>query len=221
MRPDDIINRDFLVGLRGYDKDEVRQFLVEVAEAHGALLAELEQVRTEASATPAVAEPAPAPVSVSDDFENLGASVAAIMRQAKASAEEIRAEAEAQIAAARRAADEDIARARDEATGIRAAAQARLEEARAEADRLVAEATERCHQIQLEHDARMANREEEFTRRETNARQRLTEATEELQLALLALGGEVPTPAVDVREELVAEPVGAVESNGHDTGRSI
>ena len=33
MRPEDILERDFMVGLRGYDKDEVRSFLAEIAHA--------------------------------------------------------------------------------------------------------------------------------------------------------------------------------------------
>ena len=215
MRPEDIINRDFLVGLRGYDKDEVRQFLVEIADAHGAVLAELEQARYAASSAVATeVTPTPAPAPAGDDFENLGASVAAIIRQAKASADELKAEAQAQIAADRHAADADIDRANEEAAVIRADARAQLEQARAEAERLVTEATERCRQIQIEHDARMANREEEFARREANARQRLTEATEELQLALLALGGEVPS--VDLRRE----PAGVVETNGREAEHS-
>src|SRR3954447_18700606 len=101
MRPEDIQNRDFLVGMRGYDKDDVRSFLAEVAAEHAALQTELEALASAPAPQPPVAAPAPvapaAPVAETgaDDFENLGASVAAILRAAKGSAAEVTHEAEA------------------------------------------------------------------------------------------------------------------------------
>ena len=71
MRPEDITNRDFMVGLRGYDRDEVRSFLDEVAHEFAVLLGTIE--------SSAPAEPAE---RATDEFESLGAGVAAILRAA-------------------------------------------------------------------------------------------------------------------------------------------
>jgi DivIVA domain-containing protein len=45
MDPEDIESRDFFVGLRGYDRGEVQEFLAEVAAEHRAVLAELDELR--------------------------------------------------------------------------------------------------------------------------------------------------------------------------------
>ena len=125
MRPEDIQNQDFLVGLRGYDKDEVRTFLAQVAQEHASVLAELDQVRTTGGApAPAAAAPADA-----DDFENLGASVAAVLRAAKDSAAEVVAAAEQRREAIQAAADEALRRANAEAEEIRATAAASIDDA--------------------------------------------------------------------------------------------
>src|SRR5690349_7861438 len=62
FRPDEIADKEFLVGLRGYDKDEVRTFLRQVAE----------QVAAAEAAPPPpapAAAPAPAPAT---EWANLG-----------------------------------------------------------------------------------------------------------------------------------------------------
>lgn len=201
MRPEDILNHDFLVGLRGYDKDEVRAFLAEVAAEHAALLA--------------VAARAPAPTTTTmmgDNFENLGAGVAAILRTAQESANEITNEAESRA----RAMLEDAERVRSQAEGsvqamrekvaadaegLRQQAQQQVAEARAEADRLISAATERARQIEVEHEARMNEKAEEITRREGAIRQRLLEAADELQLALVALSGGSSLAGTDHQDE--------------------
>lgn len=226
MNPEDIQGRDFLVGLRGYDKDEVRDFLTEVANEHAALLSEVDQLRN----APALAVAA-APVVARDDFEELGASVAAILRTAKESASEITGSADAAAAQAREdaeryaadlrqqaedaranataAADELRAGAAAEADELRGSAQAVLEEARAEADRIVRDATERANTMEIEAEARIRNETEqmladaaaraaEVARHEVSLRQRLQEAAEEVGLALMALGdGEQATAVPD------------------------
>lgn len=190
MRPEDIQNHDFLVGLRGYDKDEVRTFLAEVAAEHAALLAAVEQSRASSVAV--------APPANDDDFESLGAGVAAILRTAKEQAGEITNDAQTRAAALseeaesiRREAKESAQalhqRINDEAEGLRQQAEQHVADARAEAERIVREATDRVRHIEVEHEARMNNRTEEITRREAATRARLVEAADELQLALVAL----------------------------------
>ena len=213
MRPEDIQNQDFLVGLRGYDKDEVRAFLAQVAAEHASLQAELEQARSAKGAeAPRAATAAPPRAEITDDFENLGASVAAIVRAAKESAIEITAEAEARAEALREEADairreaqessaEMRRRASAEADDLRSAAQRAVDEARAQAEAVVRESTDRVRQIELEHEARMNNRAEEVARREAATRARLNEAAEELELAIEALNEPgASTPARAERE---------------------
>jgi DivIVA domain-containing protein len=216
MRPEDIQHRDFLVGMRGYDKDDVRSFLAEIAAEHGALQAELEAARSVAAA--------PLPVAATpeqDDFENLGASVAAILRAAKGSAAEVTQDAEAQAQAVREEADTYAASLRQQADNIRsaasdaaadtraraeamadelrAAAQASLDEAHAEAERILRDASDKARGIEIETEARLRNKVEalladaegrinEAQAREATLRSRLQDANEELQLALMALG---------------------------------
>jgi DivIVA domain-containing protein len=219
MKPEDIQGRDFLVGLRGYDKDEVRVFLAEVAAAHEAVLTELEAVRT----APAVETPAPVAPAPTETFEDLGASVAAILRTAQESATGITGEASSKAAELRDDAERyaeklrkeaEVARdlAIDAAEGIKTQAAAELAEARAEAERIVREARETVKQIEIESEARMKNKADEVTRRENALRARLAEAHEELQLALVALGDDIAAPAVEVADD---ESVEHAATNGH------
>jgi len=258
MEPEDIEGRDFFVGLRGYDRDEVNTFLTEVASQYRAALAELEMLRTRPPTT--------------DPFEHLGANVTAILRSANetasgitASANEeadsIRASAEAAAEHIRREADEYAGRVRDEVANETETARHALEDARAEAGRVVddareqaatirAEAEQRAGDLVAEAEARAtrmiseadsraadtiaaaearvpaieaaaehagrqraaANVEDLVTRLTDAARQqeavraRLSEASDEIQLALMALGDSVSDPA-QVVEDAVNEVI--------------
>jgi cell division initiation protein len=197
MRPFDIQNRSFLVGLRGYDKDEVRSFLAEVASEHAEVLAELEALRSDDQ---------PSPASVDrDDFDGVGASVAAILRAAKVSAAEVTTQAEDLRDRAVAEADSIRAQASDEAERIIRDATERAAQLEAEtsgrldgriedAERIVREATERAAQIDAEASALFDGRFDEVSRREAATKARLLEAGDELHRALVALG------EVDLRE---------------------
>jgi DivIVA domain-containing protein len=207
MRPDEIQSRDFLVGLRGYDKDEVRAFLDEVASEHAAVLAELEEARI-------MPAPEPVTVTVTDDLDSLGIGVAAILRTARESAAELTGTAEQQAAALRDEAEQHAANLRSEAdahaTRVREDAERRAADLREEteawatalreeAERVLAEATERARQLEIETEARVNNRIDDATRREAAIRTRLSEAYDELQLALSVLD-DTPV-SVDVRDD--------------------
>lgn len=207
MRPEDILERDFMVGLRGYDKDEVRAFLAEIASDQADLLAELDALRS--APAPEVVEAAPVMVQAApgDEFENLGASVAAILRAAKESSSEITDAAETQAAATLQAAEAQATEIREaaeryagsvrrQADEVRESAAAVAEEARASADAILREANERAAQLDLETEARLATKIEEAQRRATALKSTLLAASEELQLALVALDEAV----VDVRD---------------------
>lgn len=215
MQPEDIEGREFFVGLRGYDKDEVNAFLAEVAAELRSLQDELDEVRAGGGATSA------APVAARDDFEDLGANVAAILRTAKDSASamvsdaegqaaQIRADAEAYAEARRHAADEYAESKRREGDQAYAEATQRAHDAQEQANRLVQEAEERARIIVADGEARArqqvealvadaAGRLAETSRRSEELRARLAETADELQLAVMALGEPVGDPEGAVR----------------------
>jgi hypothetical protein len=164
-------------------------------------------------AAPAPAEPAPVVVQASagDEFENLGASVAAILRAAKESSSEITEAAETQAAATLQAAETQATEIREaaeryaesvrrQADEVRESAAAITDEARAAADAVLREASERAAQLDLETEAKVATKIEEAQRRAIALKSTLLAASEELQLALVALDDDA---VVDVRD---AEP---------------
>lgn len=136
MEPQDIEGRDFFVGLRGYDREEVDAFLAQVAAEHRALREELDLLREGAE------------VPARDPFEDLGANVTAILRTANESATSITAEAQERADALRVQADEYAEKVRrevdDEVSHIRGSAAADAERTRnaaeADAERLRGEA---------------------------------------------------------------------------------
>ena len=272
MTPEDIERRDFFVGLRGYDRDEVDAFLTEVAAQHRALLDELERYRNGAEATPAPVDP----------ISDVGASIAAILRtaneqaeqivsQAHARAEETQQQAEQIVSQARARAEEiqqqaeehathlrqeagqfaehlrsetehEVTRLRDEASNeaervraeaadeaarVRGEATQTLERAQEQAagivrqaedsvDRITAEAEQRGRERALERaDAEVA-RLNEAIRRHEELRSRLSEASDELSLALMAMGEPIADPFVAVRDVVLVEPE-APAANGQLT----
>jgi DivIVA domain-containing protein len=139
MHPDDITNRDFFVGLRGYDKGEVDRFLADVAAAHADTLAELEELRAELAAAndrtmavPVVEMPSPEQASV-DEIEQLGSAVVAVLQSARDTAAEI-------LRKARDEADFALEAARAEAEQIRQEVSGSALQAKDEAERIAAEA---------------------------------------------------------------------------------
>lgn len=228
MQPEEIEGREFFIGLRGYDKDEVNAFLSEVAAEVRTLQARL----AEGGGGGGAATAAP----LRDDFEDLGANVAAILRTAKESADsmvgdaenqaaQLRADAESYADARRASADEYAEAKRQEGDDAYAAALQRSREAEEHAGRTIAEAEERARQIVAEGEdkarravealvADSSGRLEDTTRRTDELRARLSEAADELQLAVMALG----QPNADVRGSLRAA-AGLPADEGHDGGQ--
>lgn len=101
MEPEQIENKGFLVGLRGYDREEVDRFLKEVAEV-------VRELHRQTSEMPAPS----APAGPKDAYRQLGEETSRILVVAEEAAEEIRAKAEAQAA-------EVTSKARAEAEVIR------------------------------------------------------------------------------------------------------
>lgn len=179
LSPDDITARDFGREVHGYEVNAVRSYLAEIAAAHAALQAELE-----------VARRAPAPGG--DPFADMGASVAAVLRAAKESADQVLSAATGEAATVRADADRYSDGLRQEADELRVAAQQAHDLARAQSDRMMLEARERAEQVDAQTAERVAR-----------VRVSLMEANEEMQLAVLALS---EVSAMEPAAETPSEP---------------
>jgi DivIVA domain-containing protein len=122
MNPEEIENKEFLVSLRGYDKDEVEGFLREVAKEIRGLRSEVE----------AASSPGAGPLSDTKAYlADIGAKVGEVLVTAEDAATDIRekasGEAERQVAVAKDEAARTVAGAREEAAEL-------LKKARADED---------------------------------------------------------------------------------------
>lgn len=125
-----IRRREFVTIRRGYDPDQVRAYLEQLADQMEVMRAVVNEARTEAqTAVRAAAEPR------IDPYEQLAARVSNVIREADSAAEKIRAQAQSD-------ADQLTGQARAEADRIRTDAQARAEEARERAETAVRVARE-------------------------------------------------------------------------------
>lgn len=130
---EEIANKEFLVGLRGYDKDEVRTFLQTVAAAFAS------------QPGPSDAAPEAAGAAPATGMSNLGGQIEAILATANGEVEKLRADTATAAAQVRAEADayaqstraeaeqhanearQQLTSAQDEALGLVADAQVRVE----------------------------------------------------------------------------------------------
>jgi DivIVA domain-containing protein len=133
MSADQIRRREFVTTRRGYDPEQVRAYLEQVAEQvelmRSSLLDARSQVQAPVRVSVAPKEPAP------DPYEQLGARVASVIREADETADKIRRDA-------RRESEQLTREARTDADRIRTDAQANAEEAKVRADAAVRAARE-------------------------------------------------------------------------------
>ncbi|CAN5625761.1 hypothetical protein BH10ACT1_BH10ACT1_19430 [soil metagenome] len=216
LTPEEIADKEFLVGLRGYDQDEVRSFLRTVADAFG-------QAPVPADGPTAPPPPAPAPVAappVGDtEWANLGGEIAAVLRTAHEQASTLRADAEKEVQALRQQAEADAAETRSKADAHAESARAEAEQAQAEAkDKLsaaqdealglVAGAQERVAKMlesskvraQQEADASVAHltgQIGELTAARDASKSQLAELRTRLDAAIAAADAPLPTPPVE------------------------
>lgn len=149
--PEEIESKEFLITLRGYDKDEVQAFLRAVAADYRGVV---ESART------------PAPVTTGNPFESLGEEVGTVLKVARESANALRQKAEDEAAATRRRAEEESAALRNAAS----AAAKRLTE---EAERHAIEVRASAERDAGERLRETARRVERLQGTETKLRQRL------------------------------------------------
>ena len=240
LSPEEIEGKEFDVSRRGYDRDEVDDFLVEVAETvrqAGAAGDDAGEAGGEEGADPMRSRLRGGPADT-DEFGRLGAEVAAVLRTADEGAARRQAEAEVEARRIREEAEAEAislrAEAETEATRIRAEAEVEARNART----ALAEATEQARVTIAE-----ANEQAEFLARqaEENAEVRrqelLAEAEEQADLAaglerdvhgrLLAARDDLdravtrlePEPVEE--EPVVTEQASALAPDEGDTGPAL
>lgn len=149
--PEEIESKEFLITLRGYDKDEVQAFLRAVAADYRGVL-DTSRI--------------PAPATTGNPFESLGEEVGTVLKVARESANALRQKAEDEAAATRRRAEEESAALRNAAS----AAAKRLTE---EAERHAIEVRASAERDAGERLRETARRVERLQGTETKLRQRL------------------------------------------------
>jgi DivIVA domain-containing protein len=148
--PEEIDSKEFLITLRGYDKDEVKAFLKAVAADYRA----------------AVDSAAPPPEAPGNAYEALGKDIGQVLQVAKQSADHLKKKAEEEATSMRRRAEEEANTLRDAASGA--------------ANRLTQEAERHAVQVRAEAERDASERTTDANRRveklqsaESKLRQRL------------------------------------------------
>lgn len=205
LAPEQVRRRQFVTVRRGFDPDQVREFLERVADQMQTQQEMLREARLEAEAGTRVSE------TRVDPYHQLAARFADTLRSADEQAERIRREATED---ARRLLDE----ARAEADRIRTDAQGKAEEARASAERALREARGRADQT----IAGLSTRRDALVDQLARMQSRLLGVAHDLEVAIdsdLADEEPVEPPPIFVGEadrvreaEGRPEPVGAQPS---------
>jgi DivIVA domain-containing protein len=176
---DQIRRREFVTIRRGYDPDQVREFLERVAVQVQQMEEMIRDARLEAEAAlRASAEPRV------DPYQQLSARLTDVIRAADEAAERVRREAGEDV-------ERMLSAARADADRVRTDAQAKAEEARASADRALREARDQA-------DRTIAGLS---TRRET-----LVGQLAQMQARLLGVAEQLES-AIQVRDVVDAGPV--------------
>ena len=148
--PEEIESKEFLITLRGYDKDEVKAFLKAVSADYRAALD---------SAAPAAEAPSSA-------YEALGRDIGQVLQTAKQSADQLRKKAEEDATSMRR-------RAEEEANSLREAASKAAQRLREEAERHAIQVRAEADRDARERTSGAARRVEKLQSAESKLRQRL------------------------------------------------
>ena len=219
LSPDEIERRTFAIEDRGYDRDEVRVFLREVAAALRLALHTTRPPMPIAEPAPEV-RPPPGPATPrasadSDDFTRLGSEVAEVLRSAHDAVAARHAQADAEIAArstealaradeVRRQAEVDATWTNDRAKRVLITAQEQADAIVAEAEASAAELLATARRQAREHADQVATRTrrhaEQILRAEREALRRLHQAQAGVASAVEMLTGSASRPVVDLTE---------------------
>ena len=190
-----IRRREFASVRRGYDPDQVRDYLAQVAEQVEMLEQEVRETKLQPVPAPAAGEaPSPADGGSGDPYERLAKRLATLLATADQEAERILEEARADAA---RMLDE----ARSDADRIRVDAQARAEEARQQGNELLERAKQEADRVLLG----LSERRETLVQHLQDMQTRLVGVAKELEVAIDDPVVSSPT------EPMKASPVEAAE----------
>lgn len=235
ISPEEIRSKDFLVALRGYDKDEVAAFLRLVADEHAEMVERLAQVDHQALG----GDRRPA-----DAFAGLGDKVEVVLRTAADAAAQLRAQSEKEAGEVRAAAVRESQRVIEAAQaeletahGLRGEAEQEAAYIRAEAREEVARLRDEARtELEAARQARMlaarnvaqlaasASRREEALVAETQRRLALalSAAEAEVEHALTdVLQGCARLRSVEARALMnldTTAPDDAADAGGHEAG---
>jgi DivIVA domain-containing protein len=172
-----IRRREFASVRRGYDPDQVRDFLFQIAEQVKVLEGEVAEAKLQLEAAPAEAPAAPAEPQ-EDPYERVAQRFKDLLASADQEAERIVAEASAK-------AEQMIESARAEADRIKVDAQAHAEEARQQGSEILAKAQEESDRVL----SGLAARRRDLARQIEEMHGRLLAAARNLEFAL---GSDAP-----------------------------
>jgi DivIVA domain-containing protein len=180
-----IKRREFATIRRGYDPEQVRDYLRQVSTQVETLEQELRDARLEAGSGPRASapmvlpEPEPAPEPQPDAYEELAERLADLIRAADEQAQRL-------IDEAHEEATRMVGEARTDADRIRVDAQARAEEARTKGSEFLEEARTKADQVLSSLASRRENLVDQLQQMQT----RLVGVAEELESALGTPGGD-------------------------------
>jgi cell division initiation protein len=200
-----IRRREFASVRRGYDPDQVRDYLSQVAEQVEMLEQEVRETKLQSASGPAQAASSDRAeaVSTGDPYERLAKRLATLLATADQEAERILEEARADAA---RMLDE----ARSDADRIRVDAQARAEEARQQGNELLERAKQEADRVLLG----LSERRETLVQHLQDMQTRLVGVAKELEVAIEepeTAATADPTPAAETAPpaDAIAAPVEA------------
>lgn len=213
----DIESRTFAIEDRGYDRDEVRNFLLEVASS--VRMALHSTVPPTGGRGPAVSAPpltgGPDPSATGDDFDRLGTEVADILRAAHEAVDAMRKQAEAEANAIRVQAEQDARETRRkteaEAAWNHDRAKRLLITAQEQADAIISESEAQARAMvdiarqQAEDHARQVaerarDHAEQVLRAEQETLRRLQAAQSDIATTIDVLKSADTRPVVDLTE---------------------
>jgi DivIVA domain-containing protein len=215
ISPEQIRRREFVTIRRGYDPDQVRDYMEQLADQVELMQSLLREARQEAQAAVRANERPRI-----DPYDELARRVSGVIREADSAAEQIRG-------GAREDAERMTTEARTDADRIRTDAQARAEETRASAEVAVVEARAEADRT----IGGLATRRAAFVEQLAAMQERLIAVAHDLERTIEMDGPEMPPAGTDVAvapadtpgesspaSEVVIDVTGGAESPARSSG---
>ncbi len=190
-----IRRREFATVRRGYDPDQVRDYLYAVAEQLQALERDLQAAESSAlQRTPAPSQTNAQPQLSADPYEAFAKKVAGLLGTADKEAERL-------VEEAKRDSARIIEEARTEADRIRTDAQASAEEARGESERMLEAARAEAERAL----SGLAGRRQVLMDQLHTMQSRLLSAAQDLDVTIEDRPGDLPAPIAEAEAKAEAE----------------